>query len=692
MQLIRLEGFRGKDESVDYGSLHEDMQLQSDLESQPQYIQGATEIGCQAEASEQSLFLTGNQQVVAQSGNEEHTQYLQGNGNIGTQCKTADPGQFISETSNTGPQTVGADHAQFLSNKNEEMTSSDMNDRSIISPGVFFPTKLEESMTGMSGMSSQPSLIQEPMVQEHETSLIKQSYLSEGNEEKVKSAIARNLKYLQDTNLTRIPSPIEKQLGLFCDSRLSFPRLQSPLERQFQTRMQSPVDKAINFLGEPGVQGMQSTSQTFSSNPSIPFSCNLGTDLLGSYSTQDDNPTALSSIEEFPTLQYLDLAKKDPFWGQNIGLSQINTKDPFLINASEPSGKLASQKMSAVEKSTEDINIHSSPTLQLQDGNYFNFASTLDEPTQLDYLDLATLDFLTNPNLGSYSGLGPWRPDRVPTDKEDNIYPGDLMSTETNPFSSEYIASYPLSHSHSSEDLYTHSQHNRPGDIGKSKSLFKPISNKPGSRTKAISKRSKAQGLRKKVSKGIERTKLAAEADNSGEPSSKVQKVDDKDKVKSSPKSRVQTELNVKEHLEGFTEEEKNTFKAVLGQNRSIVVKKIKLQHPAHKQPEILEENADFTVEKVVDRIVYNCKRCTYTTAKKDNMEKHREEHAQKMTMKCPECLYTCSHIRYLKAHFASQHSKQKQVTCEICGETFKDRGKLQNHMTKHTGMYLVLP
>ena len=708
-QLFRIEDFEEKDETINYNNLHEDMQLQTELDTQAQFIQGASEIGSQTETTEQPLFLQGTRQIV----DGDHTQYLQRNGSIGSQCESTDPAQFLSVSTSIGSQTQHAEHTVFVADKNEEITSSELTSGSVITsepffpskmdetvgsgitPGSFFPGKMDEPIVGMTGIDSEQRMIQAPLSEEHATSLMKSSYLTDSNEEKVKSAIARNLKYLQDSNLTRIPSPIEKQLGLFCDSRLSFPRLHSPIEKQFQMRMQSPVDKAINFLGEATPQGLQSSSQTYSSNPSIPYSCNLATDLLGSYTTQDDNPACFSSIEEFPTLQYLDLAKKDPFWGQNIGLSQINSKDPFLINVSEPSVKLSSQKISSVEKSTEDINIHSSPTLQLQDGNYFNFASTLDEPTQLDYLDLATLDFLTNPNLGTY-GTGPWRSDRYPSDKEDNIYPGDLMSTETNPFSSEAIASYPLSHSHSSEDLYTHSQHNRSGDISKSKSLFKPISNKHGSRNKAISKRSKTQGLRKKVTKGLEKSNLETEIDSSGEPSSKVQKVDDKDKpdrsCKNTPKpNKIQTELNVKEHLEGFTEEEKTTFKAVLGPNRSIVVKKIKLEHPAHSEPNVIGENPNFKIVKVADRKMFHCKRCNYTSSSGDNIEKHVEEHALNMTLKCPECAYICCDMRALKAHFATQHSKQKQVACEICGDVFKDRSKLQNHMTKHTGKYITV-
>ena len=636
--------------------------------------------GSQPEDTEQPLFLAGSQQIVSQSPDEDRTQYLQGDSGIGSHCDSQTHSQFLPDSRNIPSQPQ---NAVFL-NKNEEMTPDSVTNNSVMASNSFFPSKLAEPMVSVSEMESQPSLIQPPIAEERPTTLIKPRYLNDGNEEKVKSAIARNVKYLQDTNLTRIPSPIEKQLGLFCDSRLTFPRLQSPLEKQFQARIQSPVDKAINFLGEPGTCPQPLPG---SANPALPFSCNLGgMDLLGSYTTQDDNQAGLPSIEEFPTLQYLDLAKKDPFWGQNIGLTQINTKDPFLINASEPSEKLSCQKITTVEKSSEDISIHSSPTLQLQDGNYFNFASTLDEPTQLDYLDLATLDFLTNPNLGSYPGLGPWRPDRYPSDKEDNIYPGDLMSTESNPFANESMASYSLSHSMSSEDLFTHSQHARPGDIGKSKSLFKPIA-KSGSRTKAISKRTKTQNLRKKVTKGVEKIRKESEIDSTGEPFSKVQKVDDKEKAKNVPKAnKVQTGLNVKEHLEGFTEAEKESFKAVLGPNRSIVVKKIKLQHPAHAEPEIVEENSDFKVEKVVDRIVFNCKRCSYTSSKRDNMERHREDHAVKVTLQCPECSYSCAQIRALKTHFESQHSKLKHQVCELCGEVLKDRNKLQNHMTKHTG------
>ena len=664
LQLIALEILPQKNVSLHFNGVEEDMQINTSTQPDP---------------TEQPLFLPGSQQIVSQSPNGDQA-FLQGTNAIGSQCESQPHSQFLSDT-----RTIPTQPQAALFMNKEELVSSNITNSDSIVPDTFFPsTRKIEPMASVSVMESQPSLIQQPITEEHPTTLIKPRYLNDGNEEKVKNAIARNLKYLQDTNLTRIPSPIEKQLGLFCDSRLTFPRLQSPLEKQFQTRVQSPVDKAINFLGEPGACPQPLPG---SANPSLPFSCNLGgMDLLGSYTTQDDNQAGLPSIEEFPTLQYLDLAKKDPFWGQNIGLSQINTKDPFLINASEPPDKVTCQKISAVEKSTEDISIHSSPTLQLQDGNYFNFASTLDEPTQLDYLDLATLDFLTNPNLGTYTGLGPWRPDRYPSDKEDNIYPGDLMSTESNLLAGETMSSYTLSHSMSSEDLFTHSQHARPGEISKSKNLFKPIT-QSGTRTKAITKRTKTQNVKKKVSKGIEKIRKQSEIEQSGEPFFKVQKVEDKDKVKNMPKANtIQTGLNVKEHLEGFTETEKESFKAVLGPNRSIVVKKIKLEHPPHAEPEVIEENSDFKVEKIADRVVYNCKRCSYTSSKRDNMEKHQQDHVVNMTLQCPECSYSCAQISALKSHFEGRHSKLKHLVCEVCGEVLKDRQKLQNHMTIHTG------
>ena len=31
-------------------------------------------------------------------------------------------------------------------------------------------------------------------------------------------------------------------------------------------------------------------------------------------------------------------------------------------------------------------------------------------------------------------------------------------------------------------------------------------------------------------------------------------------------------------------------------------------------------------------------------------------------------------------------------LQCELCGDVFKDRSKLQNHMTKHTGRYSHRP
>ncbi|KAL4227643.1 hypothetical protein ACF0H5_013083 [Mactra antiquata] len=259
-------------------------------------------------------------------------------------------------------------------------------------------------------------------------------------DEQIQTIINKNIEYLKNSDLRSLSGGGSK-VNTFQSSQC-IPRLLSPVDRHLhlfgdgsKSRVNSPVERSSSFVqdSQTGYNFM------YSSNPSIPLSCNFSTDLFSSTPppTQEDSPAFLTNIEECPTLRYLDLAKKDPFFGQNLGLAQINTKDPFLINASVKTDRpTSSLQKSHITRSLEDI--QASPTLQLQDGNYFNFPSTLDEPTQLDYLDLATLDFITNPNLVPSA---PVLYKEKSIEKDDDIYrvpelySEELMSYKTEPVS-----------------------------------------------------------------------------------------------------------------------------------------------------------------------------------------------------------------------------------------------------------------
>ena len=560
----------------------------------------------------------------------------------------------------------------------------------VFDPSIFFRT----TATTPPNVTDQPeaSFLLEDNIKSLETESPKvpcEDFL-EGNkqietidQQQIQNIINKNIEYLKDSDISNVTGNGTKSSHF--PSSQSESRLLSPIDKHLnflgdvsKSRGQSPFEKCVGYINDHQF-GFQTSAFSYSSTPSEPFSTNIGTDLLSGFtSTNEDNQQSLlTNIEECRTLQYLDLAKKDPFFGQNPVLPQVNSKDPFLFNAaikadSKSLPGLCNQRMT-LARSCEDIQSQASPSFQLQDANYFNFPSTLDEPTQLDYLDLATLDFLTNPNF-TYSNS-------VLKDKgwkDDDIY------SENN------LVYHEQSNELASETLTLPERH-----IGTRQSVEEPA--RFGQR--------KVKNLRLKKSKSdlgnpnkvclipdsqsydtnLTRRGLAkSESGGTKKPNRKRKMSETRfDRYRLMPKEsfgyagkrlcKSNKIFNVSQQLTGFTDEEKESMKAVLGRGDCIYVKK---QIGENKKPVVVVEDIPASIVKNLYRSdessnpAQNPNVANYGKTDHCNVIDMSPEHSKEkkltsvLKLKCQECRFSCHSVQELKEHSVT-HKTETEVATE---------------------------
>ncbi|XP_060596638.1 uncharacterized protein LOC132750643 [Ruditapes philippinarum] len=510
------------------------------------------------------------------------------------------------------------------------------------------------------------------------------------SEDRIQSIINKNIEYLKHDDIPSLSSGRNKVESSFSSSQ-SFPQLLSPIDKHLhlfgegsKSRLHSPFERGSGLL-QDGQLGYSSGSFMYSSNPSLPFSCGLSTDLFSSIPLpQEENQQTLpTNIEEFPTLQYLDLAKKDPFVGQNLGLSQINNaKDPFLINAALKTTERPTfgLQKSQITRSCEDL--QSSPALPLQDGNYFNFPSTLDEPTQLDYLDLATLDFITNPNLINYA---PINVKEKTYEKDQDIYSEDnITCDEPSSIRSEAVTRLcTLSDHGGSEGLSAFSRVKKKKKLRlkKSKSdIERRYENIPPQNRNSFLypeikevfvKHPDLTGTRpvtfqEKDRKSVFETtdikkcrKRRSDSPKGNKSESKLMKMNRK-----SYDFKPEKHLNVREKLTHLTEEQKDKMKAVLGQSGCIFVKKkrsLSCDEPVVYvndsqvfgstglfREHSVERDDKFHPIKSNSRVLFD--------------EQHKTRRLKSVLhLKCQECDFKCRSVIELNNH-RTKHIKQSET------------------------------
>lgn len=109
---------------------------------------------------------------------------------------------------------------------------------------------------------------------------------------------------------------------------------------------------------------------------------------------------------------------------------------------------------------------------------------------------------------------------------------------------------------------------------------------------------------------------------------------------------------------------------------------------------------------------LYCCSSCSYTTQRRDKLDKHMQKHVMlegyhpcgkkrnKPTIppqrhrhnaeeyRCPMCTYSCTVYKALKKHMKLHTASGKhfvvKISCKICGKDRSTEADLQKHMKKH--------
>ncbi|KAL3866796.1 hypothetical protein ACJMK2_044064 [Sinanodonta woodiana] len=374
----------------------------------------------------------------------------------------------------------------------------------------------------------------------------------------------------------------------------------------------------------------------------------------------DENcASILSSIEDYPQLEYLDLAKKDPYVGGQNYSSQVNIRDPFLINATM---KVPSQRLPI--RVNDDF--QASPSFQ--DTNYFNFPASTEDPTQLDYLDLARLDlFINNPpfqtQYGSLSLAASRQLDRFPADRYDNYSPVPIVSNSFNCNADRtgvtIETTVPLQ------------------EVLQDKSVKGPSDKLQCDFAKVNQTNTSTDNRELESLPG-----LLSKSDVSPKPErrkkeKKMHKLTSSyvtDNISDGKASCNQPSGHRKELDQTYAVDKSYKYKS----------KRIKTER---KEPKI-EDLGLYTGEIILDRTKYFCKNCDYKTYNHDHIRKHLEKHNQLSdeVKKCPFCSYTCCETLRMQIHL-QKHANI--ALCPECGETFQEKAKLEDHVSEvHTGKY----
>ncbi|KFM62777.1 Zinc finger protein 407, partial [Stegodyphus mimosarum] len=143
--------------------------------------------------------------------------------------------------------------------------------------------------------------------------------------------------------------------------------------------------------------------------------------------------------------------------------------------------------------------------------------------------------------------------------------------------------------------------------------------------------------------------------------------------------------------------------------NRASLKKHIKSQH-AKFQKNKLKKNS--SKEKYVTNKRYNCPSCTYSSQRRDKLDKHMEKHVlldgvhpcgkrrhkpealpqrhrhNAEEYRCSLCPYSCTVFKALKkhqkVHVSGNETFTLKLSCKICGKDRATEGEMQKHMKKH--------
>ena len=97
----------------------------------------------------------------------------------------------------------------------------------------------------------------------------------------------------------------------------------------------------------------------------------------------------------------------------------------------------------------------------------------------------------------------------------------------------------------------------------------------------------------------------------------------------------------------------------------------------------ILRKHAD---PQPIDGLYY-CKRCSYQTNDKEDLNRHYETHVtDERPYQCHLCDYRAGLKNTLETHMKYKHSDEKPFSCGVCSYRCVTKGQLTIHLRKHTG------
>lgn len=147
----------------------------------------------------------------------------------------------------------------------------------------------------------------------------------------------------------------------------------------------------------------------------------------------------------------------------------------------------------------------------------------------------------------------------------------------------------------------------------------------------------------------------------------------------------------------------------IICKNRASLKKHIKIHHVKLQKS---KSKKGSTKEKYVTNKRYNCPSCSYSSQRRDKLDKHMEKHVlldgvhpcgkrrhkpealpqrhrhNAEEYRCPLCPYACTVYKALKKHQKLHAAGVEQFTiklsCKICGKDRTTEGEMQKHMKKH--------
>lgn len=98
-----------------------------------------------------------------------------------------------------------------------------------------------------------------------------------------------------------------------------------------------------------------------------------------------------------------------------------------------------------------------------------------------------------------------------------------------------------------------------------------------------------------------------------------------------------------------------------------------------------ISEDTQPESEVDVNNKLYKCKACSYTSANKTDLKKHKRSHTAEKPFECKMCNCRFRKNYHLKRHLRG-HSGEVPFECTTCSAKFTMKGDLYRHLLIHRG------